>query len=98
MSHAGTPHGTRASRPHAQTHAKTTTNRQPTLYTTDSCPNCKIVKTMLDRKGIAYTVVDAQANPEEATRLGIQSVPMLFADGKQLTGLGPILGWVNNQK
>ena len=53
---------------------------------------------MLDRKGIPYAIVDAEANPEEAAKLGIQSVPVLFADGQQLIGLGPILGWANSRK
>ena len=96
MAHAGQPHGLHTSQKGA-TERKLPAG-QNLLFTTGSCPNCKTVKAMLDRKGILYTIVDAEANPEEAAKLGIQSVPVLFADGQQLIGLGPILGWANSRK
>ena len=96
MAHAGQPHGLHTSQKGA-TERKLPAG-QNLLFTTGSCPNCKTVKAMLDRKGIPYTIVDAEANPEEAAKLGIQSVPVLFADGQQLIGLGPILGWANSRK
>lgn len=96
MAHAGQPHGLHTSQKGA-TERKLPAG-QNLLFTTGSCPNCKTVKAMLDRKGIPYAIVDAEANPEEAAKLGIQSVPVLFADGQQLIGLGPILGWANSRK
>ena len=39
------------------------------LFTTSTCPNCKIARQMLD--GEEYQVVDAEKNPELASRYGI---------------------------
>ena len=41
------------------------------LFTTSTCPNCKIAKEML--KGEEYQLVDAEKNPEMAARYGIDA-------------------------
>ena len=45
------------------------------LFTTKTCPNCRQAKSYL--KGMDYTVVDAQENPELARGLDIQQAPTL---------------------
>ena len=45
------------------------------LFTTSTCPNCKIAKEML--KGEEYQLVDAEKNPEMAARYGIMQAPTL---------------------
>ena len=37
-----------------------------TLFTTPTCPNCKMAKQILDKAGVAYKVVDAVAEKEKA--------------------------------
>ncbi|MDD5936259.1 MAG: ribonucleoside triphosphate reductase [Clostridiales bacterium] len=53
------------------------------LFTTQTCPNCKLAKEYL--KGISYVTVDAQEQPELATELGIMQAPTLVvvSDGKK---------------
>ncbi len=50
------------------------------LFTTKTCPNCKLVKEYL--KGINYLAVDAEENMELASRYGIMQAPtLLVIDG-----------------
>ena len=45
------------------------------LFTTKTCPNCRIAKQML--QGEKYTVVDAEENQEMVSRYGIMQAPTL---------------------
>ena len=45
------------------------------LFTTSTCPNCKIAKEMLE--GEEYQVIDAEKNPELVSRYGIMQAPTL---------------------
>ena len=45
------------------------------LFTTSTCPNCKIARQMLE--GEEYQVIDAEKNPELASRYGILQAPTL---------------------
>ena len=47
------------------------------LFTTATCPNCKIACTLLDKAGVAYTKLLANENAEMATELGIKTAPTL---------------------
>lgn len=51
------------------------------LYSTSTCPKCKVVKMKLDKAGIKYEVND---NIEDMEALGIKSIPMLQKDGSLL--------------
>lgn len=51
------------------------------LFTTDTCPKCKVIKTMLDKAGMEYTLCQ---DIEEMEKLGIQSVPVLEVNDKLL--------------
>ncbi|MBQ8592251.1 MAG: ribonucleoside triphosphate reductase [Lachnospiraceae bacterium] len=45
------------------------------LFTTKTCPNCKIAKEAL--KDVAYVVIDAEENMELVTRYGVMQAPTL---------------------
>jgi anaerobic ribonucleoside-triphosphate reductase len=45
------------------------------LFTTSTCPNCKIAKEMLD--GEEYQLIDAEKNPELVQKYGIMQAPTL---------------------
>ncbi|MBT9774979.1 ribonucleoside triphosphate reductase [Clostridium sp. MCC353] len=45
------------------------------LFTTKTCPNCKIAKEFL--KGVDYQVVDAEENPDLTGKFGIMQAPTL---------------------
>ena len=49
------------------------------LFTTRTCPNCGMIRKMLDNVGFAYRVVDAEEHPDLARRYGIMQAPSLVA-------------------
>ena len=49
------------------------------LFTTATCPNCRLARAVLDTAGAGYTVIDAGAQPDLARRYGIVSAPTLVA-------------------
>ena len=49
------------------------------LFTTKTCPNCKIVKKVLGEKGIEYEMIDAEENEEMCDKYGIMQAPTLVA-------------------
>lgn len=52
-----------------------------TVYTKDQCPFCDRAKALLESKGIAYTAINIQSDPESREFLldqGLRSVPQIF--------------------
>ncbi len=47
------------------------------LFTTATCPNCKIACSLLDKAGVAYEKLLANEHAEMATSLGIKQAPTL---------------------
>lgn len=63
--------------------AETKTDRKKTgevkyLFTTKTCPNCKLAKSWLSRE--TYVPVDAEENPELAEKYGVRQAPTLVVD------------------
>lgn len=53
------------------------------LFTTKTCPNCKMAKMMLDKAGIKYTVIDAEDQKDFTQKYGVKKAPtMLVANGQ----------------
>ncbi len=58
------------------------TNEGITLFTTATCPNCKMVKTLLDKAGIKYEVIVADAETKKIFDAnGVRTAPTLIANG-----------------
>ena len=54
------------------------------LFTTSTCPNCKMAKKMLE--GEELEIIDAEKNPEMAKEFGIMQAPTLVVmSGKNVT-------------
>ncbi len=47
------------------------------LFTTATCPNCKIAKSILDKAGYAYTALLANENVDLVNELGVKQAPTL---------------------
>ncbi len=61
------------------------TNSRVMMFTTKTCPNCKIAKKILDESGIAYETVDAEENAELARKYEIRQAPTLIvSDGQNV--------------
>lgn len=52
-----------------------------TLYTTQTCPRCRVIKIKLEQAGIEYNISQDENKMRE---LGIQQVPMLEKDNELL--------------
>ena len=64
-----------------------------TLYTTPTCPRCKILKTKLAQKGIQY---EECMDEEKMQSMGILSVPVMSVDG-QLLEFSEAVKYVNER-
>jgi anaerobic ribonucleoside-triphosphate reductase len=49
------------------------------LFTTSTCPNCRVAKSILDKAGVSYAVVDAAENQEMVARYGVRQAPTLIS-------------------
>ncbi len=53
------------------------------LFTTPTCPNCRLAVTMLDKQGFAYEKLNAEENAELAKKYGVKQAPTLVVtDGE----------------
>ena len=68
------------------------------MFTTKTCPNCKIAKKVMEDAGINYKLVDAEENPELSRQYGIYQAPTLVLvnneDVTTLAGVSEIRGYV----
>ena len=54
-----------------------------TLFVTATCPNCRAIKPLLQKAGIAYEEKDAAKYAEEAKALGLRQAPTLVVWGEE---------------
>ena len=66
------------------------------LFTTKTCPNCKIAKQMLEKAGISYTNLYADEHKEEAINLGINQAPTLVVGGNKYKGVPEIKKYIES--
>lgn len=61
-----------------------------TLYSTAICPYCVRAKQLLERKGIAFTEIRVDENPDQRdemiTKSGRRTVPQIFINGQAIGG------------
>lgn len=60
-----------------------------TVYSKNNCPNCVRAKSLLESRGVNYTEINIENNPESRQMLldkGLRSVPQIFRDKELLPG------------
>jgi glutaredoxin 3 len=61
-----------------------------TMYTTGWCPFCDHARSLLERRGVAWTEIDIEAEParraEMIERSGRRSVPQIFIGTRHVGG------------
>ena len=75
-------------------------NIKLTLVTSSTCPNCKMIKNVMNNKGIEYDVVVADEDMEFAKANKISSVPVLLVSSgdeviSRFNNASAILGYIN---
>ena len=53
------------------------------LFSTKTCPNCKMAKMLLDKENIKYVVIDAEENAELTTKMNVKKAPTLLVPTKK---------------
>ena len=48
------------------------------LFTRNGCPNCKTAKMMLDKKGVIYSVINAEEDKATTLKYGVKKAPTLL--------------------
>ena len=76
--------------------------RKLMLFTTKTCPNCKMAKMMLDKAGIEYTAIDAEDNADLTVSMGVKKAPTLLVPSEEgyevYSNASEIKGWIENRK
>ena len=66
-----------------------------TLYTSDTCGICKVMKMKLEKKNIPY---QNERNIEDLVTLGIKRLPVMkLEDGTMITSVSEMNNWINQQ-
>ncbi len=71
---------------------------KPVLFTTRTCPNCKMAKLLLEKAGIACEIIDAQENVELTKEYGVIKAPTLFIGGLKLENVSDIKKFIEENK
>ncbi|MCQ2793851.1 MAG: ribonucleoside triphosphate reductase [Bacilli bacterium] len=53
------------------------------LFTSPTCPNCKMAKMLLDKAGVKYKNIDAMKNKDQTTAMGVYKAPTLLVPNKK---------------
>lgn len=60
------------------------------IYTTPTCPYCKLAKSYMDEQGVAYEEIDVAADSEAAQEMvklsGQMGVPVIMVDDEVIVG------------
>ena len=64
------------------------------VYSSSTCPKCKVLKIKLDKAGVKYTVNE---NIEDMEILGIKSIPYLQLDNGTLLDFAEAVKYANAQ-
>ncbi len=69
------------------------------LFTTATCPNCKIAVSLLDKAGVIFNKLLANENVEAVNALGIKQAPTLVVvengAASKYTGVSDIKKYLN---
>ena len=66
-----------------------------TIYSSSTCPKCKVLKMKLDKAGLDYFVVE---DVEKMKELGIKSLPYLQLEDGTLLDFGKAVAFVREQE
>lgn len=64
-----------------------------TIFSSSTCPKCKVLKMKMDKAGVKYTVNE---NIEDMQSLGIKTIPYLQLDDGVLLDFAQAVKFINN--
>jgi glutaredoxin 3 len=72
--------------------AETVSDKRVKLYTGGLCPICEVVERFLSERGIEYTKINIDEEPEAKEaflKLGYDNLPVLDIEGTTILGFNP---------
>ena len=90
----------KASEKHSKKEKNLSRVRYCELYTTSACPNCKLIKPILENAGIEFEVRDAEVYEDDAKKLGLTQAPSLVVYGDKTIiygGIGKIKEFIDSR-
>ena len=70
-----------------------------TLYKSSTCPQCRIVKMKLEKKGLSYNeILVDNMTAAELEAADIKGIPTLFVDGVKMTNQREMCKWIDAQE
>ncbi len=69
----------------------------PILFTTKTCPKCKVAASMLDKAGISYEKLFVEENEDFAREIGLRQAPTLLVGDKKYTEIAGVREFIDNQ-
>jgi len=73
-------------------------NGKMMLFTTSTCPNCKVAKHFLDQAGLNYEVVVSDQEPEKAREFGISHAPTLIVGNQRFENVSDIRKFIETAR
>lgn len=69
------------------------------LYKSTTCPQCRVVKMKLDKKGLTYEEkLTDEMTPAELAEVDVKSIPTMFVDGEKMTNQREMCKWIDAQE
>lgn len=65
------------------------------LFKSTTCPQCKVAKMKLEKKGLPFT---EEMDMNVMAEYGVNSIPTLFVNGEKITGIRNISNWIDAQE
>ncbi len=90
----------KASEKHSEKEKNLSRVRYCELYTTSACPNCKLIKPILEDAGIEFEVRDVEVYEDDAKKLGLTQAPSLVVYGDKTViygGIGKIKEFIDSR-
>lgn len=63
------------------------------IYSSLTCPRCKMLKMELNKKGVEYVDYNIENDPAKQEELGIKELPIISANGK-IFGMKEAKEWI----
>ena len=74
----------------------TNTNSDLLLFTTSACPNCKVVKNILETRNINYQLIESEKNIELVDKYNISKAPTIIIGDNKYQGIDEIKSYLDN--
>ena len=91
-----TREGRPAQEPEMIVEAPAAADASPILFTTKTCPKCKVAASMLDKAGVAYEKLYVEENEDFAREIGLRQAPTLLVGDKKYAEIAGVREYIDS--